>query len=57
MNNFFELRNTGKLVKSKAKLGNSKTQSSHFWRKRSKDHWSTDMEYLTLPYKNFGKFK
>lgn len=43
MNNFFELRNADKLVKSKAKPGNSKIQSNNFWRIRSKEHWSKNM--------------
>ena len=43
MNNFFELRNADKLVKSKAKSGNSKIQSNNFWRIRSKEHWSKNM--------------
>ena len=34
-------------------LGNSKTQSSHFWNKKPKELRSENMEWLTLPYKNF----
>ena len=36
-------KNADKLVKSKAKPGNSKIQSNNFWRIRSKEHWSKNM--------------
>ena len=59
MNEIFKLRNTDRLTreKYKLKLGNSKTQSSHFWNKKPKELRFENMECLTLPYRNFRYFK
>ena len=51
MNNISKHRNTDRKIVTKP--GNSKSQSSHFWNENPEELRSENMEYLTLPYKNF----
>ena len=57
MNYFLKFRNTDRLVKNIAQPENFKNQSSLYWNKKRKKLLFKNIECITLPYKNFRKFK